>query len=268
MLISSLQNPKIKALSKLANNHSRKSSGLFIVEGARELSLARASDFFVAELYICEEKISQAASRVLAEMPADTITYHIAPQVFAKLAYRDDSDGIIALCRQKQHLLQSLDLPANAFVLVLEAVEKPGNLGAILRTADATAANALILCDPRVDIYNPNVIRASVGCVFTVPIAVAPIQEAYSFLRQRGVHIAATYLHTNNNFFDIDYSQKPTAFVFGSEAEGISPFAAQNSDSLIKLPMLGKRDSLNVSVAAGVCAYELLRQRSYTHANR
>ena len=262
MLISSLQNPSVKNLVKLNKARERRDQNLFVIEGARELSLALAGDYSVKEVYVCEELF--AASRypmVLEGFSSDKII-QITPQVFEKVAYRKASDGIIALAHPKSHTLSGLKLSDNPFVIILESVEKPGNLGAILRSADAAAVDAVIVCDPQTDVYNPNVIRSSVGGLFTVQTAVCSSAEAMEWLQENAIKSFAAELEAAEFYQDVDF-KGPSAIVMGTEAEGLTDLWLNFATQRIKIPMRGKIDSLNVSVSTAVLTFEAMRQRGF-----
>ena len=190
MLISSLQNPSVKNLVKLTKARERKAQNLFVIEGARELSLALAGDYFIEEVYVCSELFASTRYPDVLDAIDNNRIIEITPQVFEKVSYRKASDGLIALAKPKSHTLADIQLSENPFVIILESVEKPGNLGAILRSADAAAVDAVIVCDPQTDIYNPNVVRSSVGGLFTVQTAVCTTQEAMEWL---DIHAIASY---------------------------------------------------------------------------
>lgn len=183
--------------------------------------------------------------------------------MFNKIAYRESTGGIIALAEQKQHQLSDLILGKNPLLLILEGVEKPGNLGAMLRTADAAAVEAVIICDERVDFYNPNVIRSSVGCVFTNQIAASPSDKTIHWLKQNNIQILCTYLKASTIYTEVDFT-KPSAIVMGTESLGLSEQWIENSTRNLIIPMQGKIDSMNVSTAAAVVIFEASRQRGFS----
>ena len=262
MLISSLQNPSVKNLVKLNKARERRDQNLFVIEGARELSLALAGDYSIEEVYVCEELF--AASRyptVLERFSSDKVIY-ITPQVFEKVAYRTSSDGIIALARPKSHTLSDLRLSDNPFIIILESVEKPGNLGAILRSADAAAVDAVFVCDPQTDVYNPNVIRSSVGGLFAVQTAVCSSIEAMEWLRKNEVKSFAAELEAAEFYQNADF-RGPSAIVMGTEAEGLTDLWLNYATQRIKIPMRGRVDSLNVSVSTAILTFEAMRQRGF-----
>ena len=261
--IQSLQNSRIKNVQKLfAKSRERKEQNLFVIEGARELSLALAGSYSLDSVFICPELFSNTDyPEVMNEILSD-IVFEVTLQVFQKIAYRENSDGILALAKPKQHTLSDLNLPDNPVVIVLEAVEKPGNLGAILRTADAAKVDAVIVCDPLTDIYNSNVIRSSVGCIFTVPVAISTHSEIFSFLKENRIRIFAAELEASLWYHDTDFTQA-CALIMGTEADGLSKFWIENADARIKIPMRGKIDSLNVSVSTAVLTFEVMRQRGF-----
>ncbi|MDL2222838.1 RNA methyltransferase [Bacteroidales bacterium OttesenSCG-928-M11] len=259
--ITSLQNNRIKNIIKLRSKaHERKKQGLFIIEGAREISLALMGNYELDSVFICPS-IGFHSEPNLKEIPANNF-YEVTETVFEKIAYREASDGILAITKPKSHSLDDLNLGKNPFVIVLESVEKPGNLGAILRTADAAKADAIIVCDPSTDLYNPNAVRSSVGCLFTVPVAVCSNQEALTYLQKKNIKTFAAELRTDQWYQDADFTQA-SAIVMGTEADGLTAFWLNNADSRIKIPMRGAIDSLNVSVSTAVITFEAMRQRGF-----
>jgi TrmH family RNA methyltransferase len=184
----------------------------------------------------------------------------VSPQVYEKMAYRGSTEGVIAVARCKTHGLESLLLKKNPLVVVLERVEKPGNLGAILRTAEAAGVDAVIVCDPLTDLYNPNLIRASIGGVFSVPTAVCTSEECIAFLKSNGIKILTAQLQDSYEYYDYDMTQA-TALIMGTESTGLTNQWREAADAHIRIPMLGRLDSLNVSVSAAILMYEAVRQR-------
>ena len=186
--------------------------------------------------------------------------FHLTKELYSKVAYREGTEGIIAEVKAKYLGLEDLKLKENPLVMVLEGVEKPGNLGAVLRSADAAGADAVIICDPLTDLYNPNLIRASIGAVFTVPVACCTSEEAIAFLKARGIRILTAQLQDSSPYYDVDM-RTGTALVMGTEATGLTPVWRAAADAHILIPMLGRLDSLNVSVSAAILLYEAVRQR-------
>ena len=221
MIISSLQNPSVKNLVKLSKARERKAQNLFLIEGARELSLALAGDYIIEKVYVCRELFLKTRYPDVLDSIDDDRIIEITPKVFEKVSYRTSSDGLIALARQKLHALTEIHLSENPFVIILESVEKPGNLGAILRSADAAAVDAVIVCDPQTELYNPNVIRSSVGGLFWVQTAVCTSQEAVEWLLLNKIVSYAAELEAAEFYQDVDF-RKPSAIVMGTEAEGFS----------------------------------------------
>jgi len=260
-IIRSAQNSKIKNIQKLiAKSRERKEQNLFVVEGARELNLALAGSYMLDSVFVCPELLSDTVFSALRMKIHTSIFFEVSLPVFEKIAYREHSDGILALFRPKPHCLNDLNLPENPFIIVLEAVEKPGNLGAIFRTADAANIDAVIVCDPLTDVYNPNVIRSSVGCVFTVPLSISTQTAVFSFLKEKRIQIFAAELQAEQCYLDADFTQA-CALIMGTENEGLTDFWIKHADERIKIPMHGKSDSLNVSVSAAVITFEAMRQR-------
>ena len=260
MLISSLQNLSVKKLVKLSKARERKAQNLFVIEGARELSLAMAGDYSIEEVYVCSELFASTRYPDVLDAIDNNRIIEITPQVFEKVSYRKASDGLIALAKPKSHTLGDIQLSENPFVIILESVEKPGNLGAILRSADAAAVDAVIVCDPQTDIYNPNVVRSSVGGLFTVQTAVCTTQEAMEWLDKHAIASYAAELQAAEWYQNVDYSG-PSAIVMGTEADGLTDRGLNYATKRIKIPMLGKIDSLNVSVSTAVLTFEAIRQR-------
>ncbi|HBU45253.1 MAG TPA: rRNA methyltransferase [Porphyromonadaceae bacterium] len=260
MLITSLQNPSVKNIVKLAKSRERKEQQLFVIEGARELSLALQSDYIVESVYVCWEMFEKTKYPGVLDSMEEKNVLDISPEVFGKIAYRENSDGVVAIAKPKLHKLEYIKLSANPFVIVLEAVEKPGNLGAILRTADAAAVDAVVVCDPHTDLYNPNVVRSSVGGIFTVQTAVCSSADAAAWLKANNISSYAAELQAAEFYQDIDF-RMPSAIVMGTEAEGLTGFWLKNATKRIKIPMRGKIDSLNVSVSTAVLTFEAMRQR-------
>jgi TrmH family RNA methyltransferase len=261
MLITSPQNPRIKALKKLDKASERREQGVFPIEGMRELCLADGAGYEITQLFICEELLTESDDYNLKKCALKgTEVFHINKEVYEAIAYRGTTEGVIATAKPKAHTLDSLRLSPNPLILVIEGVEKPGNLGAMLRTCDAVGVDAVIVCDTKTDVYNPNAVRSGVGTVFTVQIAVASSDEVISYLKEQNIttyaaELTATEAHYQKNF------KESTAIVVGDEATGLSAQWMKAADQHIKIPMLGRIDSLNVSVSAAVLLYEALRQR-------
>lgn len=254
-LITSTSNPKIKKLVALQQKSSeRRESSLFVVEGRRELEHCLNSGFELDTVFVCPEIFE-------GRLPSADRTVEVSRELYRKIAYREGTEGIIAEVRYRQSRLEDLRLRENALVAVLESVEKPGNLGAVLRTCDAVGADALIVCDPLTDLYNPNLIRASIGAVFTVPCVACSTDEAIAFLKEKGIQILTAQLQDSSLYYDCDM-KRATAIVMGTEATGLSDSWREAADAHIRIPMLGKLDSLNVSVSAAILLYESARQRN------
>lgn len=271
-IITSAQNPKIKNLLLLQEkSKARREQGLFVVEGRRELehclegghqvktifycpSITGGSDFSVAKM------MADAPEKSSSPVMEDVQYIEIPEQLYKKVAYRDSTEGIIAEVAYKALKLEDLRLPENPLVVVLESVEKPGNLGAILRSADASGVDAVIVCDPLTDLYNPNLIRSSVGAAFSVPCVACTSAECIAFLKQKGIQILTAQLQDSHLYYDIDM-RRPTAIVMGTESTGLTDQWRQAADAHIRIPMLGRIDSLNVSVSAAILMFEAVRQR-------
>lgn len=259
-LITSHQNPKIKHVLSLEKPRERSRARQFVIEGLRELSLARRHGYTLTSVFFCPDVISR--ERVLEIAGDERLLLPVEQTVFNKLAYREGTAGVIAVAEQKSHTLASLRLRQPALVLILEGVEKPGNLGAMLRTADAARLDAVIVCDPKTDLYNPNVVRSSVGCLFTMQTAVAGHNEVIEWLKREQLNIFATDLQGAIPYHTADFTQ-PAAIVMGTESTGISDVWREVATSCIIIPMRGAIDSLNVSNAAAIVVFEAMRQRGF-----
>ena len=268
-IITSAQNPKIKMLLELQEkSKTRRREGLFVVEGRRELEHCIATGYEVHTAFICKditgEKGFDEILRIL-ENSSDGLSHcsimEIPGHLYQKVAYRGSTEGIIAELHCKNHTLEELNVKENPVVVVLESVEKPGNLGAILRSADAAGVDAVIVCDPLTDLYNPNLIRSSIGGIFTVPTAAASSEDTIKWLKAKGIKIYTAQLQDSEWYYDTDMSCG-TAIVMGTEATGLTDIWRKAADAHIKIPMLGRLDSLNVSVSAAILMYEAVRQRN------
>lgn len=258
-MITSVQNPKIKSLLALGKPRERRRQQLFVIEGKKEIALAIEAGYRIGHLFYCEDLISENELNALPL--SEQVLIRVSKPVFDKVAIRENSGGVIAVAEMKTHRLEDLRLSGNPMILVLEQIEKPGNLGAILRTADAAGVDAVISCDPQTDFYNPNVIRSSLGCVFTKQTATATSEETIRWLKGKNIRIFCTWLEASKPYTDVDFT-KPSAIVMGAEATGLSELWTKNADTNIIIPMEGRIDSMNVSVAAAVVVFEARRQRA------
>jgi TrmH family RNA methyltransferase len=247
--ISSVQNPKVKEVLALRERKHRDQTGLFLIEGKRELERARGAKVKIEEVFYCPEYGTR------------TEGIECTPEVFDKMSYRENPDGILGVARQFHHELASLKLSKKPFLVIAEQIEKPGNLGTILRSCDAAGVDALILADPTTDLFNPNVVRSSMGALFTVPIFETTSQEAIAFCKQHRIAIVATTPHVKQLYTQADFTQ-PLAVAVGGEAEGLTQEWIQQAEIPVKIPMHGMADSLNVASATTLVLYEVVRQRS------
>lgn len=260
--IVSIQNAGIKRIARLRTKKTREAKGLTLVEGVREVWQALAANLRFLSVYICYEGIYHCDEKLIDVLEAKGIkVFDCSCVVFDKMSYGDRKEGVIALVEPPQWSLAQLTLPQHPLIIVMERVEKPGNLGAILRTADGAGVDAVFVCDELTDIYNPNVVRSSLGAVFTVPIVTCSNQEALVFLQQKNINIFAAVVQAKEFFFLKDLT-KATAIVLGSEQDGLSEFWRRHSNEHVRIPMKGQIDSLNVSVAGAVMLYEAVRQRT------
>jgi len=263
--ITSLSNKRIKNVALLMRKQSeRKAQGLMVVEGEKEIRQALTAGVEADSVFICHEIVTDKAlvEQCIAVCPPGNLCF-ISKEVFAKVAYRDDSGGIIFLGKSRYLDLESVKLSANPLVVILETVEKPGNLGAVLRTCDAAGVDLLIICDPETDIYNPNVIRSGIGCVFTQKVIACISDEAIAWLKKKNIAIFAAALQTEEFYHQTDLSIS-SALVFGTEATGLTEKWRLAADKIVKIPMLGTIDSLNVSNSVAIMVYEAKRQRGFT----
>jgi len=256
-MITSLQNTKVKdAILLHSKSRERKNQNKFTIEGLREINLAAANGYVIETLFVCEDVIKTD------DFPTAQQTIEVSKDVFTKLALRENSDGLFAIATAKYLQLEEIQLSENPFIIVLESIEKPGNLGAILRTADAAKADAVIVCQNLCDIYNPNAIRSSIGCLFTQQIVTCTSQQCFDFLKSRQIAIYAAEL-TASQFYHQTNMTCSCAVIMGTEADGLSDFWIKNADIRIKIPMRGTIDSLNVSVSTAILAFEAMRQRNF-----
>ena len=266
-LITSLQNPRVKQLVKLRDRRPRDEAGVFLVEGYRQIRRALEKSVTLTELYICPEWYlgDQGNEPALIEQAraAGAKVFQLTKDAFAKVAYRERPDGLLAVAPQWRKTLADLGalLKPEPFLLVVEAIEKPGNLGTILRSADAAGVDALIVCDPVTDLFNPNVVRASTGVLFSVPVIIAASGEVRVWLRERRIRAVATTPSATDLYTDTDL-RGPLAIVMGSEQYGLSDFWLREADARVLIPMAGQADSLNVAMATIITLFEAVRQRS------
>ena len=279
--ITSAQNPKIKNLLLLQEkSKARREQGLFVVEGRRELEHCIEAGFKVRTVFVCPE-VARADFSTSLEMTKSaslgmTVSCHseeaegrrenlhlveIPEALYRKVAYREGTEGVLAEVEVRERRLEDLALSEHPLVMVLESVEKPGNLGAVLRSADAARADAVIVCDPLTDLWNPNLIRASIGAVFTVPTVCASSAETIDWLKSRGIRILTAQLQDSSWYYDTDMTGG-TALVMGTESTGLTDVWRRAADAHIRIPMLGRLDSLNVSVSAAILLFEAVRQRN------
>lgn len=255
--ISSVQNPLVKKVLLLKEkSRERRKTERFIVEGRRELQLARQGNYQIEQFLVCPE-IMDDKEGWETYLPQTLIT----KTVYDKIAHRGSTEGILAIAKSKQHTLESVSLTnQNPLILVAEAPEKPGNIGALLRTADAASLDAVLIANPKSDIYNPNIIRSSVGCVFTTQIGTGSSDEIISFLKAQNTRMFCASLTASKNYLNLDYTGA-TAIVVGTESTGLSAQWLEHSDQNIIIPMEGEIDSMNVSVSAAILIFEAKRQR-------
>ncbi len=254
-IISSGQNQRVKQVLALQQKSAeRRKAGLFVLEGRRELQHCLAAGYEADTLFVCRELYGTGP------LPRARHSIEVTPQVYARMAYRDSTEGVVALVEQRQLQLADLSLGRSPLVVVLESVEKPGNLGAVLRSADAAGADAVVVCDPLTDLYNPNLIRSSIGAAFTVPCVACTSAQCIDWLRLHDINILTAQLQDSQPYYDTDM-RRPTAIVMGTEATGLTERWRRAANAHIRIPMLGRLDSLNVSVSAAILLFEAVRQR-------
>lgn len=259
--ITSIQNPLIKSLVLLQEKaKARKQSGTFLIEGKREIELAIKGNYQLETILFLPELITENEINKLVKSKVELI--EITKEVYQKLAYRDTTEGILAIAKTKTLSLNDLKLPENALVLVMESIEKPGNIGAMLRTCDAANIDAVIIANPKTDLYNPNIVRSSVGCLFTNQIATDTTENVIQFLKDKKIAIFGATLQNSNFYHTQDYTTA-SALVVGTEATGLTQAWRDNATQNIIIPMQGEIDSMNVSVASAILLFEAKRQRGF-----
>lgn len=270
-IISSAQNPKVRTLLELqTKSRLRREIGIFVLEGRREIEHCVCSGYELESLFFCPEILGDSLDSETAGDGFFSVLkktgalpqrcFEVSRQIYDKLAYRGGTEGVVAEVKSRNLSLGDIPARESPLLVVLESVEKPGNLGAVLRSADAAGADAVIVCDPLTDIYNPNVIRSSIGAVFTVPVVACTSEEAVAFLKAGGYAILTAQLQDSSCYYDADMTG-PTALVMGTESTGLTDIWRKAATSHILIPMLGKLDSLNVSVSASILMFEAVRQR-------
>lgn len=261
-ILTSTANPRVVAAADLRDRRARDRAGLTLIDGAREVRRALEAGVEVVEAFVCEPLLAGPDARAaLDRLTAGSAPIHtVNERVFAKLAFGERAEGLIAIVRVPSLELDGLALPNDPLILVIEAVEKPGNLGAVLRSADGARVDAVIAASPRTDLFNPNAIRASAGTVFSVPLAAGPAPDVLAWLRGRGIRVVAARVEADLAYTDATLTG-PVAIALGAETEGLTDTWNGDGVEAVNLPMLGIADSLNVSVTAAVLAYEARRQR-------
>lgn len=262
-IITSSQNTKIKKIERLLEkSKERRQSGLFVIESTKEIGMAHQSGYTFTEIFYAENAFTETELAGWKKKLGSRVLWNMVSEgVFGKIAYRETTSKMVAIAQMKTHALHDLKLRKNALILVAEQIEKPGNLGALLRTADGAGVDAFIACNSQADLYNPNTIRSSVGCVFTVQSASTNTTELLSWLKENGIRLLVATPEAAISYTDADFTI-PTAILVGAEDVGVSAELKQASDQNIVIPMMGVNDSLNVSVAAAVLVYEAIRQKN------
>lgn len=259
--ITSLQNEQVKEVVRLRERRERDKTDCFLIEGYRELLRALEGGRKIEKLFVCPEFFLGSNEKSLIAK-ANAPVLECTKEVFSKISYRDRPDGLLAISPQMHRSLKDLQLKNSPFLLIAESIEKPGNLGTILRSADAAGVDAVIVCDPTTDIHNPNVVRSSVGTLFTLPVLEATGEETLNFLKQNKIAIVSATPHAEKEFTEVDFTV-PLAIVVGTEQYGLSENWMKQADIAVRIPMLGKADSLNVASATTLLLYEVIRQRRH-----
>lgn len=263
--ITSTQNPKLKAAIRLADRRERDETGLFLIEGYRELSRAVQGGVKIKTLFVCPALFLGSNEGALIDRckALGTQVIHCAKDPFGKLSYRDRPDGLVAVAHQMRYALTDLKShpTQSPFFVVAESIEKPGNLGTILRSCDAAGVHAALICDRCTDLYNPNVVRASVGTLFTVPAIEVQTAALLAWLRQQKIQIVAATPSATQEFTQADFTG-PIAIAVGTEQLGLSQQWMDSADIQVRIPMHGVADSLNVATATTLLLYEVVRQRT------
>jgi TrmH family RNA methyltransferase len=245
----------------LFKNNKRKASNSFIVEGKKNINLCHDFGFKFIEIIICSEIISDDNINYINNNYKNIIIYDFSLSLYQELIYKKKSDGLLALVKSKDNSLESFKISKNPYILIAESPEKPGNIGALLRTADAAGLDGLIIANPKTELYNPNAIRSSLGSIFTMQIATASTDEIIRFLKKNNIKIFSTFVENSKNYLNINYKQA-CAIIVGTESSSLSKSWLLESDELISIPMKGKMDSLNLSVSAAIVIFEGLKQRN------
>ena len=262
--ITSPQNARIKRLVRLRKRSERDSSMLTVIDGIKEIRCALDAGIKIAELYACEELLADADDSLAIDAASGASEiFSVSEEAFRKGAYGDRVEGLIAVVPIPKLELNDLTLGDCPLLLVIEGLEKPGNLGAVIRSADAAGVTAVIACEAKTDLFNPNAIRASIGTIFSVPVAGASSLETIEWLTNKGIHSFAATPHAESNHVDVDF-KIPTAIVLGSEHHGLTNTWLEGADATIRIPMQGKADSLNLAMSATVLAFEAARQRGWS----
>ncbi|WP_139957816.1 TrmH family RNA methyltransferase [Flavicella sediminum] len=264
--LTSLQNPFIKEIVLLKEkSRNRKKSGRFVLEGLREIQLAAEGNYEIEKILYCEAICSTThLQELIAALDTSVEIIEVSKDVYQKIAYRETTEGVLAIVKAKNHHLSEIKfLRKSPLILIAEAPEKPGNIGALLRTADAANIDAVFIANPKTDLYNPNIIRSSVGCLFTTQVATGTTDEILDYLKENKIHSYAAALKDDSEPYQDQDFTKPTAIVVGTEATGLSDTWLQEATKKIIIPMRGKIDSMNVSVAAAIVVFEACRQRGF-----
>ena len=267
MLITSAKNPKIKRVCSLRERRERDREGVTVLEGYRELSRSMDAGIHLTECYHCPELyLGEHEGELLARAEKQgAVIYETTRECLIKMAYRDRPEGLIALAEMHHKGLDEMPILPNGLYLVAETIEKPGNLGSMLRSADAVGATGVIICNRQTDVFNPNVIRASTGAIFSVPLAETSSEEAVEWFREHGIRTVAASPHSTEVYTEIDMTQG-IALVVGAEQYGLTDYWMKGADIGVQIPMLGRMDSLNVATAATILLYEAARQRKWKHS--
>ncbi len=257
-MLTSTSNPRIKETLWLYERRDRERLGLFLLEGIAEIDLALKNNIEITVVFYCSSLLDESAKEIDASLDCEKI--EVDEKVFARMAYRGTTGGLLAVAKNPQRKIADLKLSKQPLVIVIEGMEKPGNIGAILRTADAAAVDAVIVCESDTDLYNPNIVRSSLGSIFSVPVFETDNKQALAWLKQNNLKIMASALTAQKDYAAVDFKQ-PAALIIGSENSGLTKFWLDNADEQVLIPMQGQVNSLNASVSTAILIYEAVRQR-------
>jgi len=258
-IIASPDNKLVKEINKLKKGSKRKEANTFLIDGEREIRLAIQEKIKIKEIFYCPELLKTKEQKVPTDFLKQNLT-QVSKVVFNKISYKENPDGLIALAEKYQFKLDDIKLKKPALIIILKSIEKPGNLGAIIRTPVAAGADLILVTETKLDFFNPNVIRASEGLVFSIPLVNSNNIAVYNWLKLHNISGFATAIQASTNYLDVDLTDS-LALILGSEDQGLQDFWLKKADKKLKIAMKKNMDSLNLSVSAAIITFEVLRQR-------